>query len=104
MSVWAIVGTCVAVYFVLGVVLITCMFYIGWYRGENISWGDLLAAPLVCVVWPVVALDLLSDLWQKMLSEWDRRSRAKGKTPVPFREQVAIPGRLSARVEKALKE
>jgi len=98
---WAIVGTCVAAYLLLGVILISCILYAEWYKGENICWDTLLHAPWVCAIWPLVALELLAEWWKHFMAE---RARNRGESPMPLSERVAIKGRLSARVERALRE
>lgn len=87
---------CLIVYMSVGVIWYLAEMWRAWYRGDHILGEDLLNIPLAALLWPGVILDRIHTWWH------NRCMRANQS--VKFKQRVIIPGRLSARVERALKE
>lgn len=96
MSWLGIIALVVGIYLLIGLLFFSVSAWDEWRRGNDITWGDLLYGPLFCTLW----------LWP--LIEWtigkvqDFIKAREGDQP--YLERVAIKGRLSAKVERALRE
>lgn len=96
MSVISLVLMLVAAYAVIGVCWYVFALYVEWYQGNNITVGDLVDGTLIMVLWPMVILDIIRE-YQFLYGK-------QHPDHVPFNKRVIIKGRLSARVERALRE
>lgn len=95
MSTLFMIVTVMGIYLSVGFLWSMVMLYLEWYDGNNIRGEDLMGVPIMCVMWVWVLVDGVITWWNYRHSQSDKPS---------FRERVIIPGRLDARVERALKE
>lgn len=85
-------------YVIVGVIIFVTLGVLDWYQGEDITLTNLNAGKFILWAWPLVVALMVSDCVTGWCKSWWQRSGIKQ------RNGVLIPGRLSAKVERALRD